>query len=57
MTGWNYFIQNIQRLEDMMFCRKKKRYFKALHVQVLPYFIYLLGPFILRVQPREHAKA
>ena len=55
--GWNYFIWNIQGLEDMMFCSKKKRYFKTLHVQMLPYFLYLLGPFILRVQPREYAKA
>ena len=56
MTGWNYFIRNIQRLEDMMFWSKKKHYFKTLHVQMLPYILYLLGPFILRVWPHEHAK-
>ena len=31
MTGWNYFIQNIQRLEDLMFCRKKKLFFFFKH--------------------------
>ena len=57
MMGWNYFIQNTQRLEDIMFCSKKRCYFKTLHGEMLPYFLYLLGPFILRVQPRERAKA
>ena len=45
MTGWNYFIRNIERMEDMMsadsvhnflllpyFVGSKKRYFKTLHV-------------------------
>ena len=49
MMGSNYFIRNIQRLEDVMFCSKKKRYFKTLHVQMRSYFLYLLGHFILRV--------
>ena len=57
MTGRNYLIWNSQRLEDVMFWSKKKCYFITLHVQMLPYFLYLLGPFILRVQPRERAKA
>ena len=55
MTGWNYFIRNIQRLEDMMF-RSKERYLRILHVQMWHYFLYLLGCLILTVQPDERAK-
>ena len=56
MTVCNYFIWNIQRLQDMMFCGKKKHDSKTLHAQMLPCFLYLLGPFILKIQPRDCAK-
>ena len=56
MTSWNYFIQNIQTGRyDVL--QQEKRDFKTLYVQMLPYFLYLLGPFISRAQPRERVKA
>ena len=38
------------------FVAREKDYLKALHVQMLPYFLYLLRRFILTVQPHERAK-
>ena len=38
------------------FVAREKDYLKALHVQMLPYFLYLLRRFISTVQPRECAK-
>ena len=60
MTGWNYFIQNIQRDEDMMF-RSKKRYLKHHMDKCDPVFFVFwdvsFGRYSLVSMPKSEASA